>query len=319
MRKNVLIVLATAILTLVMQYLVTHYMLPEKEEVRVKEVRKSGYKMINPVLDYYELEQSLVSETKSMQSKITGYIDKVKSEGKVEMVSVYYRDLNNGPWLGIGEDEHYSPASLLKVPFLIAALKQAEEDPTFLDKKIKYESNIDNNKQNIVDGTQLEVGKEYTIRELLEYMIIHSDNDAKNLLLMNLWKPVFHDVFYDLGIPIENYTDADNFLTVKEYASYFRILYNATYLNKNMSEQALLLLSKTNYNNGIVAGVPSGVVVAHKFGERFFPQQNIKQLHDCGIVYKPGQPYLICVMTRGHDYPVMAKVIADISAIVYNN
>jgi hypothetical protein len=42
-----------------------------------------------------------------------------------------------------------------------------------------------------------------------------------------------------------------------------------------------------------------------------------RQLHDCGIVYAPGKPYLICIMTRGSDFKRLSPVIAQISKQVY--
>jgi hypothetical protein len=66
-----------------------------------------------------------------------------------------------------------------------------------------------------------------------------------------------------------------------------------------------------------VAGVPSGTVVAHKFGERVLPSKNVKQLHDCGIVYYPQFPYVLCVMTRGNDFVTLQQAIKGVSDIVY--
>ncbi|MDO8560151.1 MAG: serine hydrolase [bacterium] len=57
-------------------------------------------------------------------------------------------------------------------------------------------------------------------------------------------------------------------MSVKDYASFFRILYNASYLNREQSERALGLMTKTRFRDGIIAGVPAGRPVAHKFGER---------------------------------------------------
>ena len=45
--------------------------------------------------------------------------------------------------------------------------------------------------------------------------------------------------------------------------------------------------------------------------------QEIKQLHDCGIVYYPKHPYLLCVMTRGDSFEYLDDTIRDISHLVY--
>ena len=104
-------------------------------------------------------------------------------------------------------------------------------------------------------------------------------------------------------------------MSVTDNASFFRILYNASYLTKDNSQKALDLLSKVDFTDGIRAGVPSSVKVANKFGER--EVGNIIQLHDCGIVYFKDHPYLLCIMSRGTDFTKLAASIKNISRLVY--
>jgi hypothetical protein len=62
--------------------------------------------------------------------------------------------------------------------------------------------------------------------------------------------------------------------------------------------------------------------VAHKFGEHTSQLSDgtvvSRELHDCGVIYFPGKPYLLCVMTKGSDFPTLAGVISTISRIAYN-
>ncbi|MBK7959136.1 MAG: serine hydrolase [Bacteroidetes bacterium] len=147
-----------------------------------KEMRKgisSRYSFINPLLDCYELDRSNLKDMRRMQRMIENQIATAISANKATSISVYYRDLKNGHWIGYKENEKYSPASLLKLPALIAALKQAEDDPNFLKLNL-YAESADNNYTQNVDGKvfRLEIGKAYTIEQLLEYMIVYSDNQS---------------------------------------------------------------------------------------------------------------------------------------------
>jgi len=45
--------------------------------------------------------------------------------------------------------------------------------------------------------------------------------------------------------------------------------------------------------------------------------QGLKQLHDCGIIYHPSKPYILCIMTKGEEIEELASVIADISRLVF--
>jgi beta-lactamase class A len=294
------------------------YMPEESMQEDIAEMREGGYQYINPLLECDRASSRSVKVV-ALEKEMMAYIQGVLDEKKASVVSVYFRDLNNGPWIGINEDENYSPASLFKVPILIAVLKKTEVDPQLLTRSILYEKPVDQFAQNISDKQMIQVGNSYTVEDLLIRMIEHSDNEAKNLLFNIIGESYFQKINNDLGLYIPGIL-TENFLSVRNYSSFFRILYNATYLNKPMSEKALEILSHTNFTVGIVAGVPKGTVVAHKFGERGYADTNIKQLHDCGIIYPAKKPpYLLCVMTRGTNFDSQAKIIADISGIVFEN
>jgi hypothetical protein len=44
-----------------------------------------------------------------------------------------------------------------------------------------------------------------------------------------------------------------------------------------------------------------------------------RQLQDCGIVYFPGRPYLLCVMAKGAKLGELEKFIKAVSRLVYNS
>lgn len=287
---------------------------------RTVEIRKGTNHLINPLLDCYDFGASSLSDMKDREAKIKKYVDEAIKNKTIFSCSVYFRKLDNGQWIGINEKEPYAPASLLKVPFMMAALRQAEQDPAFLSKKILYQPFDDGMVQNITDKSfRLEPGQEYTIEELINFMIIYSDNMSKDIVVENLLLTNFYEAFTDLGIDVDKYGIEDNFLTVKDYATYFRMLYNATYLSKTMSNKALDMLTQTTFKSGIVAGLPDNTVVAHKFGERTFANSPIKQLHEGGIIYMHNNPYILVVMVKGTDFNANQKVIQDISRLVYNS
>lgn len=233
-------------------------------------------------------------------------------------VTFYFRDLENGPIFSLNEQEHFAPASLLKVPIMIALLKEAESDESLLNEEIGLEDAIPAG-QNIFDQTKtLVLGQKYPMTEVLRRMIVYSDNSSKELLRTYLEKRspgILDQTFIDLGISLQN-ADGSNFLTVKSYASLFRSLFNASYLNREMSQRALALLADVEFSYAIEAGIPEDVVTAHKFG---FLDTNTHevQLHDCGIVYAPSFPYLLCMMTRGQDTNNIMSIMAELSHDIF--
>ncbi len=283
-------------------------------------IRKNfSYKYINPILECNpDLDQN--NNLSSLKNSINQVINQEIQKKNINFASIYFRDLNNGPWIGINEKEYFAPASLIKVPVLITYLKKAEKKPETLQTKIPLIVTSEGDSiQNIKPSVSFAPNQEYSIQELLEKMIIESDNDAYNTLSQNLTNEEVLEVYKDLDIDISKaFTNPNgNIITVKDYASFYRILFNASYLNQEMSEKALAMLSQTKYKDALVSGVPQNIAVAHKFGERKFLDTGEIQFHDCGIVYLPKKPYLLCIMTRGTDLTKASRVIKNISQKVY--
>ena len=161
---------------------------------------------------------------------------------------------------------------------------------------------------------EIEKGKSYSVSELLMAMIAESDNNAGNLLHLFIGEDKAVKVFKDLGLPMPEPAD---FMNVREYSRFYKELFDGFYLSRNSSEQALSLLKKTSFKKGLAAVLPDDMPIAHKFGELYGRNGKPNQLHDCGIVYYPGKPYLICVMAKGDDFEKLAEVIQSISLIAY--
>lgn len=256
-----------------------------------------------------------------LKSETIRIIDQQINSNKINFASVYFRDLNNGPWFGINESELFSPSSLIKVPLMMTYYHLAETDSSILNKIIVNDHLFDPNRQNFQPEVTLKVGESYPVSELIDRMIIYSDDQAYDLLNNNLPNSDITQIYNDLGIDISAALKDPNgnILPVVNYASFFRILFNASYLNKENSEKALKLLSQSKFKDGLVAGVPQNIVVAHKFGERQYLATGDKQFHDCGIVYKKDNPYLICIMTRGREFTPLIETIKTISKNIYEH
>ena len=230
------------------------------------------------------------------------------------IVSFYFRDLNNGPWFSYNAPYRFEGASLNKVPIMITFFKVAEENPEFLQEKILYENDI----EGVYEGfdESLIKGDIYTIEELIRTMIIESDNTSYSLLAdfaeKNKLTPSISDTFEYLGLDKD-----ENFVTVTQYASMLRTLYNAEYLNMEMSSKALEIMTQAKFENGISKYLPDEIKIAHKYGVRWFDDSEEKQIHDCGIIYKADRPYILCVMTRGDSIPRQEKIISNISKMVF--
>lgn len=276
-------------------------------------------KYINPTLSCYGPH---IKELRSFRYLIDKYLNKLHQTNPELSVSYYFRDLANGIWIGINEKDEFSPASLLKLPVMIALLKETERNPDFFNKSIEFKT-ADFAGVTEEAGFPKENGKFYTIDELIVHMIAYSDNAATLLLHQYVGEQKVKEVedFLHQHVP-EDGTANTNFISVKNYAAAFRVLYNCSYLGKEMSEKALGYLAQSHYKLGIRAALPDSIALAHKYGVRDNSNVNGKdvkgyQLHHFGIVYYPAKPYLLGIMTRGGDKAIKEKVIEDLSRITF--
>lgn len=284
----------------------------------------NDYKFIDPILLLKVPEDTVTPQFQSLRQTISSYVATAQKQGKASDVSVYFRQLNNDRWVGVNATHTYAPASMLKVISLIAFLRQAQLNPALYTTNVTIPPqtpNPNNNQDFYPPADPIQIGSTYNANLLLSHMIIDSDNNAANAI-NSLTGASLNKTFNDLQIPIPGPDTPTDFISPIVYSRLFRSIYNGAYLSDVISEQSLELLSKTTFTQGLVAGVPSGTVVSHKFGERTITSPSaapIRELSDCGIIYAPNDPYLLCVMTKGTDFTKLQSIIGDISNIAWKS
>ncbi|MFZ1075384.1 MAG: serine hydrolase [Minisyncoccia bacterium] len=285
------------------------------------------YQFIKPLLTFSISRTYKEAELASLHDNVAK-IAANQPAGAVTRYAYYFKDLTTGKWTGINETDQYDPASMLKVAFAVGAYKQEESTPGFLSRQLTYTQDIANiqSQFDLAPPVDLTVGQSYSVPYLLKEMLSDSDNGAKDLLVLSMDPKILTQMFTDLSIQEPTSTSATNTLTIsaQEYSRFLRILYYGTYdLSWSDSNNILKLLSESTFTSGLVAGVPSDVVVAHKFGEHAVTSSDSQvtgvELSDCGIVYHPTHPYLICVMTEGKDVDALSKFIAQVSKVTYDD
>jgi beta-lactamase class A len=279
----------------------------------------SNYKYINPLIAVEREQITDFFSNDLLKTKLTKIIDNHKKNHDIQEAAIYFRDLDYGRWVGINEDLKFSPGKLIKVPIMIAYFKQAESDPKILQKQLKYIADPQSNGGNNLAG--LQNGEMYTVEKLIETMIIDDNDNSANLLFDSMNRESLNEVFSDLGINFQEDKKTEDYITVKQYGLFFRILYNATYLSTTFSERALDILSQTPDFTGISVGLPNDLVIASKYRARSFVQngKKLKENHECGIIYYPKHPYLTCVMGIGPNSTAIDDTFKELSRAVYNN
>lgn len=159
---------------------------------------------------------------------------------------------------------------------------------------------------------------------LLYSMITVSDNDASNTLTKMLGKGdaaagraavtsyCAENGYNDSSMGrmlLETGTDRENYTSAKDCGKFLRAVYDKKVTH---ADDMLSLLKQQTRTGKIPAGVPAGVQTANKTGEL----ANVE--NDAAIVFKEGNPYILCVMSGNLSAPGDAqKLIKNISADVY--
>lgn len=244
-----------------------------------------------------------------LRKAIRAYIEEEKNT-----VGVYFEYLPSGISVGANDREEVKLASLAKVPLAMSVLKKVEKGHISLEDTITLKESHLNNK--FGDLWKAGAGAQFTIKELIEVCLKTSDNTAYYALFDLLSDYEIVEVYDNLEIEVTS-RDSEPEVSPKSYSSIFRSLYLASYLSEEDSNYILDILTETIFNDKIPAGVPANIAIAHKVG--IFARADVQdQIYtDCGIVYIPQRPYILCVFVEG-DNLVAQKHISYLSKMVYS-
>ncbi len=242
-----------------------------------------------------------------LRKALRSYVD--AENGKV---GVYFEYLPSGVSIGVNATEEVRLASLSKVPLAMSILKKVENGEIKLSDTLHLkEEHLDNR---FGEFWKKGVGTPVTIEELIKASLQQSDNTAYQTLYAILSDREVMEVFDN--IEIEMTSSSTPIVSPKSFSSIFRSLYLASFLMEEKSNYLLDILTKTDFHDKIPAGVPSGILVAHKIGVFDRVDTLDKVYTDCGIVYEPLRPYILCIFVQDSEDKAI-KHMSLISKMVY--
>jgi len=275
------------------------------------ESSKQQFSLLSPTIAWLSVEE-FIKQQKIMTvslSELKPKILLISTTGVNGTYGVYLEDLTTGAWLGINEKDRFVPASLLKLPVMIAVLKKIENNELSIDQKVI----INASDINLESGTLgfRGAGYEISVRNLLKIMINESDNTAYLTFVKRL---IASDDLTKVALAMGFLSiEQDNRISPRDYSNMLRSLYYSTFLKRQFSELGLSLMLETEFTSQIPSGVPSNISVSHKVG--MFKVGGY--YHDCGIVYLPNKPYILCVMSVNSTQEESNRVISSISKEVF--
>jgi len=234
---------------------------------------------------------------------------------------IVVKDLKTGWQFSFNQGQEFPSASLVKIPIMAAVFKAAAEGRVNLEQPL------------VLTGAQktpgsgkiryMPEGSSFTVRQLVERMVIDSDNTASNMLIGLMGIDNLNVSFKELGLKNTNLSrkmmdftyreeGIENYTTAQDIAFILEKIYENRLINDDISTACLDILKRQKIKDRIPALLPPSAVVAHKTGlERGV-------CHDAGIIYSPDGNFLICVLTQGAKSSRAAKTfISHLALNVY--
>lgn len=217
-------------------------------------------------------------------------------------VAVAVRGIENAADFDLDPDVVISAASVIKVPILVEALRQAREGALSLDTQFVIDDAEPTRGAGVL--RYLHQGVVLTLRDLLTLMIIVSDNHATNLVIDIVGMEQVNATMRDMGCAntllrrkmmdwaaIEQ--GRDNVTTAREMAELLARIAKRDCLGGQWDDTIIQTLSRQQDSRLLGLFLPDEAELANKTGGRTGIQ------NDCGIVTGPGVSYSIAVLTSG--------------------
>ncbi len=227
---------------------------------------------------------------------------------------IYFEYLPTGTSIGVNEKQEFHAASLFKVPVIMAYYKQRERMHMTNDPVLEIkEEHLDNE-----FGTLYQKGAGHKIKmsEAIRLSLEESDNTAAKMIASGVQEADFNEVYN--GVDIDLLADQNGaILTPKNYSSILKALYFSAVLEKESSSAILNYLANSKFNDKLVAGIPPDITVSHKIGDFIDKETGEKAYMDCGIVYLPRRPYLLCMVSETNE-DIARQRMSNLSRTIYN-
>ena len=231
-------------------------------------------------------------------------------------VAVYYRPLDGGCAQMYNEMMPVIAASVIKIPIMVEAFRQFEAgelDPAAIH-RIRPEEKM----PSCGALNRMHDGLEVTMRDLVELMIVLSDNSATNILIDILGIDRVNATMEAQGLKVTKLrrklfdragmeAGLSNHVCAREIGVLMERMYAGTLVSPEASAQMLEILRNQKLNGKMPFFLkPRGIACAHKTGE----DDGIT--HDVGVVYAKN-PFVLCMLSEETDVPGFERLIQDVA------
>ncbi len=202
-----------------------------------------------------------------------------------EGMSVDYASTDGQYFFTVRGEEIYPSASTIKVMYCQHLLRRGVD----LSKEIPLQAVIRNSWSEQL--TSAYIGRRFTVKELMQYTIIDSDNMAYRLLFDSFGAAGFNAYADSIGAPGLKLYGGYEFTKLSIHNLTLGVLDAYRYSIETGDDTLIGLMKNTTHNRQIPAGTQ--YETAHKYGF----EGGTKGYHDTGIVFAD-TPYALTIMSR---------------------
>jgi beta-lactamase class A len=274
----------------------------------------------------------ITTSSTSHRNELRDQIEQI-SRAAQGQVGVTATVLETGESVALNGDQRFPMLSVYKFPIAMAVLAQVDQGNLKLDQQVRVEAS------DIVQGSQIldqnSQGMEFSLAELLKYMVSESDNTACDVLLRLIGGPeVATQYLRDLDVNdivvanTEKELGQDPAVQYRNYATPDAavVLLRAFHQGKGLSEssQALLRRLMTETPTGIkrIKGLlPTGTAVAHKTGTSRTVNGITAATNDVGLVTLPNERHVaiaVFISNSRADGMTREAVIAKVARAAWD-
>ena len=236
-------------------------------------------------------------------------------------VAVAVRHLATGEHYEWNADRPQGTASLIKLPVMVEAYRQAVDEGKGLHRVIEIA------KEDMVEGsgiltTHFSVGTRISLRDAIRLMIAFSDNTATNLVLDKIGLPATGRTMAELGYPetrinsqvFRRETSIDQqrsqryglgSTTAHDMVDLLAQIYAGKLITPAVCKDMLDHLAACDDKQKFPALLPAGTKIYHKTGSV------AKIRTDAGIIETPAGPVALCVLTENNEDTKMPESAGD--------
>lgn len=221
--------------------------------------------------------------------------------------SLLYEDLNSGFSVSVNTDKIYYAASTIKVLDALYIYDKVSKDELSLDNELLYTKEFYVNSSVVLN--KVKYNTKITLRDLVRYAIVYSDNSAHAMLVDFIGKDKLKEFGNSLGATTTlNSTDNFGQISVTDAIIYMKAINKFINNNGVLGEELKSFFVQALYNDLEIPDL--NIIAGHKYG---YYGNNY---HEIGIVYDDN-PYVIAILTLEGNQHNVEEIVKDINQKVF--